>query len=420
MMNLKLSDEPDLFDIVEKIAKHPNAKVKTVAVRFVEKCWPQSPALHNVATVLLFIECLQSSETSIGVPSIQILIDLLSLPNLLDDPAVRHQLQSTLDGASETVALRVYSVAVGVARKDPAMLDKSQFLLEKCLAELDKTDLLVMMNVLEILKDLCLESFGLVYLENQGVFGKLMKRIDTITDEPLASILVPGLMKFFGNVAVVFPEKIINAYPALINILFSCLTSDDFQLLYTALDTLGHLAKFDDGKRALDSLDGDQCVKVLSHIAQSIPNYPSDLKVRVIGTFENAFWIDPSGGQNNQINYICHKWFKAVFGTDLTSLLSFCHNPFEDISLVAFKCLRSLSHHDFGQRGIAATGGFIEFLLDRNQKVSHEVKQIKYEIIQILAESNQFDAAIVVQLQRYVREGFNYVQGITEVAFESS
>lgn len=420
MSNLKLSETPDLSEIVEKIIKHPNARVKTVAVRFVEKNLLKCPALHNAATLSLFIECLKSTETSIGVPSIQILIDLLSTQNFLDDPAVKQQLLAALVTADETVALRIYSIAVGVARKNTEMLDKMEFLLEKCINAIEKSDLLVMINVLEVLKDLCLESYGLVYLENKGVFNKLMKKIESINDDPLATLLVPGLMKFFGNVAVVFPEKIFNAYPALVHTLFTCILSDDFQLLYTALDTLGYLARFDDGKRALDSLDGDQGMKVLQHIAKAIPSYPSDLKVRALNCFENVFFVDPANPRNNQITYICQKWFGGIFGIDLAVLLNFCHNPFEDIAMSAFKLLRSLAYHDFGQRAVALTGGFVEFLLDRNTKVSHEVKQIKYEIIQVLAESNAFDAAITLQLQKYVREGFNYVQGITEVAFEST
>lgn len=427
-----------MSDTVEKIIKHPNAKVKTVAIRFVEKNLQNSPALLNVGIIVLFIECLQSSETSVGVPSIQILVDLLSSQNFIDDPAVKQRLTSVLDSADHTIALRIYSVAVGVGRKRVELLDKMQFLLEKCLAEMDKNDILVFMNILEVLKDLCLESYGLVYLENKGIFTKLMKKIETIDGDPMSAILVPGLMKFFGNVAVVYPEKIVNAYPALINTLFNCLLSDDFQILYTALDTLGHIAKFDDGKKALDSLDGDQCANVLSHISSSIPNYTSDLKVRAINCFENIFWVDPIQPINNQINYICQKWFVCIFGSDLSKLLSFCHNPFEDITTASFRCLRSLSRHDFGQRAVAATGmvvtlvkwfisinfppsgGFIEYLLDRNTKMIHEVKQLKYEIIQVLAESNAFDAGITLLLQKYVREGFNYVQAITEVAFESA
>lgn len=356
MTNLKINEEPDLSDIVEKIIKHPNAKVKTVAVRFVEKNLKQSPALHNVSTVLLFIECLQSDETSVGVPSIQILIDLLSMPNFLDDSAVKQQLVSALDGANETVALRIYSIAVGVSKHDAKMLDKAEFLLEKCLSEIDKNDMLVMMNVLEVLKDLCLQSYGLVYLENKGVFTKLMKKIETFNEDPLSTIMIPGLMKFFGSVAVIFPEKIFNAYPGLINLLFNCLLSDDFLLLFPSLDTLGNLARFENGKRALDALDADQCANVMKHIAKAIPSYPSELKVRALNCLENVFWIDSTVPKNNQINYICQKWFNCVFGSDLSSLLTFCQTPFEDISISAFKCLLALSYHDFGQRGIASTG----------------------------------------------------------------
>lgn len=379
MTNLKLNDEPDLSDIVEKIVNHPNARVKTVAVRFVEKNLKLCPALHNVGIVLLFIECLQSNETSVGVPSIQILVDLLSIQNFIQDAAVKQRLLSALDGANETVALRIYSVAVGVSRKDPLLLDKTQFLLERCLGEIDKTDLLVLMNVLEVLKDLCLESFGLIYLENKGVFTKLMKKVDSTNDDPLAGILVPGLMKFFGNVAVVFPEKIFNAYPALINMLFNCLLSDNFHVLYTALDTLGYLAKFEDGKKSLDALDGDQTASVLSHISGAISSYPSELKVRALNCFENVFWIDLSSARNNQINYICQKWFKCVFGSDLSFLLSSCQNPFEDISTSGFKCLRSLSHHDFAQHAVASTGElshtFHEFV--NTDVLSHQFRWIR-------------------------------------------
>lgn len=374
MSSLKLSEEPDLSDIVEKIIKHPNVKVVKVAVRFVEKNLLQTPALHNVSTALLFIECLQSSETSIGVPSIQILIDLLSMQNFLDDSAVKQQLVSALEGADETVALRVYSIAVGISRKGPAMLDKAEFLLERCLSELDKTDMLVLMNVLEVLKDLCLESSGLVYLENKGVFAKLMKKVETAGEDPLSSIMVPGLMKFFGSVAVIFPEKIFNVYPGLINLLFNCLLSDDFLLLFTALDTLGNLARFENGKRALDALDADQCVKVMSHISKAIPIYTSELKVRAINCLENVFWIDPTNPKNNQINYICKKWFSCVFGSDLSSLLGFCQNPFEDISVSAFKCLLALSHHDFGQLAVATTGELCCF--DIMQPLTNEMFQV--------------------------------------------
>jgi 26S proteasome non-ATPase regulatory subunit 5 len=420
MTNLKLNDEPDLSEIVEKLLNNSNVKVKIVAVRFVEKNILQSPSLHTSSMLTLFLECLKSEETSIGVPSIQILSDLLITKNFLDDPSVKQQILAVLDSANETVSLRIYNFAVEIVKKHPSMLDKVEFILERCLGDLDEHDILVMLNALEILKDICLKNEGVVYLENKGIFAKLMRKIETVDEDPMAGILTPGLMKFFGSVAIVYPDRIFKSYPSLINKLFECILANDLSLLYTALDTFGHLAKFDDGKKALDSIERGQTLHVITHIAQSIPTYPSDIKIRALNCFENIFWIDTNAPANNQINYICSKWFTAIFSNELSTILTMCKNPFEDISTSAFRLLKSISSHDFGQRGVANTGGFAEFLLDRNSKMPHELKQIKYEIVKQLSESNAFDASTTVRMQKYVREGFNYVQGVTEIAFEST
>lgn len=100
--------------------------------------------------------------------------------------------------------------------------------------------------------------------------------------------------------------------------------------------------------------------------------------------------------------------------------MKLCQNPFLDISFAAFGFLKSLALHRFGQQAIANTGGFIEYLLDRNIASSKEIKQEKYEIIKFLSETNSFDAQALLQLKKYVREGAFYVQGITEVAFEAN
>lgn len=420
MTNLRLNDEPDLFDIVEKLLNSSNSKVKTVAVRFVERNVVALASLQTSNMLTLFLECIKSDEISVGVPSIQILADLLVTQNFLDDPSVKQQILGTLDAANETVSLRVYSVAVEIVKKRPALLAKVEFIFERCLGDLDDHDILVMLNVLEVLKDVCLQNEGIVYLENKGVFAKLMRKIETIEEDPMAGILTPGLMKFFGNVAISYPDRIFKTYPTLINKLFECILSDDLTLLFTAMDTFGHLARLDDGKKTLDSMEGNQSLLVVTHLWQSIPRYPSDTKVRALNCLGHVFWVDTAAPRNNQINYICQKWFNSAFGSQIGDLLQMCKNPFEDISTSAFNLLKSIASHDFGQKAIANTGGFVEYLLNRTSIISLELKQKKFEIVELLAVSNEFDASTTVRLQKYVREGFNYVQGITEIAFESS
>lgn len=422
MSSLKVEEANNFTDIIEKILRHPNLKIVSVGIRAVgklAKSASSSSVISDLKLVLLLIECLQSSEINIGPPTIDILIDLLPSNNLLDYQEVKNQLENSLNSTDDVIRCRTYNVAVEIAKKDAFTMEKLHFILKRCISELDKNDILLQLSILELLKELCLVSHGLVYLENKGIFDKLLKRIETINEDPLAGVLIPGLMKFFGNIAAVHPEKVINQYPAVINYLFDCLMSNDSQLLYTGLDTLGFLSRSAEGKKILDAIPGGQLINVLVRIITSISNYPSDLKSRALNCLENVFWVDASSAINNQIAYISRKWFDRVFPSDLSMLLNLCHSPFEDISLAAFGLLRSLSYYTFGQDAVSRTGGMVEFLMDRSVRSTHEVKQIKYEIIQILSASNSFDAATTVQLNKYIREGANYIQAQMEVVAEN-
>jgi 26S proteasome non-ATPase regulatory subunit 5 len=100
--------------------------------------------------------------------------------------------------------------------------------------------------------------------------------------------------------------------------------------------------------------------------------------------------------------------------------MKLCQNPFPDLSLAALGFLKSICLHRFGQQAIANTGGFVEWLLDRTMASTKEIKQEKYEIVKILSETNSFDAPILMQLKKFVRDGAFYIQGVTEIAFEGS
>jgi hypothetical protein len=238
-----------------------------------------------------------------------------------------------------------------------------------------------------------------------------------------AALLIPGVMKFFSNVAAIHPQKIFNNYPQLIDLLFECLMNDDdLSLIYTGLDTFGSLSKFEDGKKLLDSNYGDKCSQVVAHIFMNIALYPADVKPRALLSLENAFWIDDDEQMiNNQILYICQKWNQSIFpSNNYTQLLTFCQTPFNEIALSAFGFLRALVKFPFGQKAVKNTGGLIEYLLDRNSIISHDVRQIKYDIVEVLARSNEFDGNTIQKFNTYVREGVHFVAPESEVAFESA
>lgn len=62
----------------------------------------------------------------------------------------------------------------------------------------------------------------------------------------------------------------------------------------------------------------------------------------------------------------------------------------------------------------------VEFLLDRNAETIKECKELKYEIVKLLANSSVFDHTTSIRLKAYVKEGPFYVHAITEVAIEGN
>jgi hypothetical protein len=381
----------------------------------ISKCVPKS-------TLLLVIDCLKSPQVQIGPPSIELLVHFLS-NDFLDDADVKRELDSCAEVQETEIKCRVYDVAVGVAAKGFSYFEKVRFILDRIACELlrSDSDVLLQMNLLEILKGLLAQDYGFNYLEERGVLQNLAKKIATISEDPLLNLCIPSLMKFFGNVAAACPQKIFNNYSPLLDLLLECLLNDeDTSLTYAALDTLGNLCKYDDGKRSMDAAFGERVCLVLSKIYQSIANYPSEIKACAFQCLENVFHIE-DGAINNQIAYISQKWIESVFGAgSFTTLLNYCNMPFEDLSLSAFGLLKSVVKHQTGRQQVAATGGLVEFLLDRKAGASYEVKRKRFEVIEILSQSSEFNATQITQFNKYVREGANFVEPMVQVEYEPS
>ena len=58
--------------------------------------------------------------------------------------------------------------------------------------ELYKDDILLQLNCLELLSDLAVTEHGLLYLDQEGIVGKLETMMQSTENDPLAGFLVPG------------------------------------------------------------------------------------------------------------------------------------------------------------------------------------------------------------------------------------
>lgn len=421
LTNLKILDN-DSFVIIELYLKSERLNTVEIGMRKLQQDCNQIEKFVPKTTILLLMDCLNSSDHNIAPASICLLIHFLS-DNLLDDPDIKHRFASTLQSTNTEASCRLYELSIGIAIKQYASFEKVQFVIDKALNDLASgDDVLVQLNLLEMLQSLCIQDYGFSYLEKKGVLMSLAKKVEQVDENPLANLMIPGLIKFFGVMASYYPQKIFQSYSPLFHLLFSCLLENQSNVIHAALDTLGHLSKSDECKKSIDKNFGQKVPQVLAHIYRSITNYPNDVKIRAFNCLENVFSIDDQEMLNNQIVCLSEKFFLGIFESfnDFSSLLNFCKTPFNDLSFSAFNFLKSLAIFPFGQKSIAKSAGFIEFLLDRKIGVSFEVKQVKYEVVEILSRSSIFDGTTIAQFCKYVREGVNFVEPMSEVSFETS
>lgn len=183
----------------------------------------------------------------------------------------------------------------------------------------------------------------------------------------------------------------------------------------------GHLGRSHEGKILLNETHSVRMHETLNDIGKSINNFPTALKVRALNCLETLFACDASDVTNNQISSITEQWWSSLSGNNqLTFVQEFSKNPFPEIKTAALGLLRSICNYSWGQRALANTAGFIEFLLDRNTEFDKDILHEKYNILKAIVNSREFDEVTSQQIRKYVNDGAFYVQGVMEVAIEGS
>uniref|UniRef100_A0A336LYP7 26S proteasome non-ATPase regulatory subunit 5 n=1 Tax=Culicoides sonorensis TaxID=179676 RepID=A0A336LYP7_CULSO len=420
MSNLEIEKSIKNTSLLESALTHRNPQVQALGCNEISRILRNCPnGIKDVNIVIALIDCLKSKELNVSLPCIPILV--LLLPQFIDISTVYGRFLQTLDGDA-SVKCRTYEIAIKIGKETPELLNKVENILEKAINDLDSTDILFQLNVVEILSELAENNHGMVYLENKGVFVSLLKKIERIQDNPLNNLMIPGLMKFYGRIATVHPNKIFENSPQVIHALFDCLViSLDYTILPTALDTLGILGKSREGKIYLENGFGQKIKDTLHEMGAGIQNLPTDLKVRVLDCLSNLFYTNPSEN-DNQLTCITESWYSNLTQNDQTLqfIFKYIQNPFTDIKGAAYLFLKTILHLKWGHERLIKTGGLIEYLLDRTTESDKDMKITKYEIICLLAESNVFSPRILVQLKNYVSEGAFYVRGVTEVAVDGA
>ncbi|GFG29907.1 hypothetical protein Cfor_09925 [Coptotermes formosanus] len=409
---------------------HPAPRVKQLVLKELQRAADNSSFVEQLslqeAILLSVVACVCHEDMSVASSAVAVLISLGASPvglNILYAAPMVQALRAAM-AQQDVIRFRVYEVVAEVAGHSDAGLQAAHDsgLLPALTAELNNSDILLQMNALELVTKLALFENGLQYLQQHGIVTALANKVTAINEDPLASLTLPGLIKFFGNVAQLWPKEMSAEYPNVVTALFETFDSPDLVLLGVAMETVGYIGTSVEGKYMLDSL-GDMMNKTMKKLGNKITNLPTEWKVRALNTVANLLELKVAD-QDTLSLAITKSWFEQLASNPMDLVVSVCRQPFTELRLAGLQVLRVLAEQQWGQENINSTPGLIEFLLDRGMESNKICKDSKFEVVKTLAESptgaTTFGNVMLLRLQEFIREGPFYVQAQSEVAIEGA
>lgn len=432
---LLLSLEPGVVfsqyeDSMRRALGHPVPCVKKLVIKELQRVANDDALVTRIGAqgdlLLSVVACICHEDMSVASSAMCLIVKLGSTPvglEILFSDSVLQALKGAM-AQRDIIRFRVYEVVIDIAVHSTAGLKGADTsgLLPALLTELKGSDVLLQLNCLELLTKLALCEHGLQYLEEHGVLKSLALKVTTINEDPLASLILPGLIKFFGNVTQSRPKEVFAEYPAMVKALFETFESPDLVLLGVAMETVGYIGTSVEGKYMLGSL-GDTMDTTMKHLADKIATLPTEWRVRALNAVGNLLQLKISD-QDTQSLALTKSWFEHLAPDPMSVLMSVCRQPFIELRLAGLQVLQVLAEQQWGQEYINITPGLIEFLLDRAVESSKLCKDAKFDVVRTLAESPTaaitFGNVILLRFKEFVREGPFFVQAQTEVAIEGA
>ncbi|XP_044249843.1 26S proteasome non-ATPase regulatory subunit 5 [Drosophila takahashii] len=370
--------------------------------------------LPNNELILHILDELRQPQTEASSLAINILSILLV--QRLGDADVQAKLVQLLQ-QDEIVRCRAYELAVALAKSSAASLSAVEFILDAALSELDNDDVLLQASVMELLVPLAEQNHGLSYMERRRVFDVISGRVQRIEENPLDALLIPSIMKFFGKIAAVQPQKIIAGYPHMLACLFQQLQSEDETILPTAMDTLANLASTPQGKVLLHLNFNTAMEESFKKYGSYTKKLSAPLKERLLNSLDVVYAVETP--PTKEINSILKTWYESFAGgAQANAIMELINTPFPDLQLAALGLLKSICKYNWGIVALKNTGGAVEFLLSRQKDLHKDVKYLKWEIMEMLAASAEFSPTETVRFAAYVNEGPYHIQADVNIATE--
>jgi len=314
------------------------------------------------------------------------------------------KLMSELAEVSSIIQMRVLEVMVLITQLSGDHLkavERTGFLAQ-LVSLLQTQDFLVQLNVTELLTQLAITSHGHKYLETSGVMETMGVMLRDCPNLPFADVIMPGLVKFWGNVAHLKPRDILTRYPCLVSALVNMVQSEDSSIKIVAFETIGYIGVSLEGKAALREL-GNIMLDWLDKLGHGI----------------SPLTIDQS--QSGEMVSLTMSWFTRLpHGTDM--LAQDIKLPFVPLKVDAYHLLQALSGQPWGRRLVMTESGLCEYLLNRDNEAAPEAREERWKLLGQLVNSREtkemLGPELDLEMRQYVRDGAHYVPTVTQVAYE--
>ncbi|KAK7069182.1 hypothetical protein SK128_018717 [Halocaridina rubra] len=327
---------------------------------------------------------------------------------------------------SDSARFNVYELIVKVSLLGDMALGmvSNSGLLDSLTAEVTTGDILTQLNALELLTPLALSRGGMNLLLEAGVISKLQYLLSLAETDPMAALLMPGLIKFFGNMAFSRPHKMVEEFSFVILMVLRVasgkLDLGDTTLQTVAIETVAHICSTPEGKLALGKfkVEMDEVLDVLGSMMRTAP---TDQRVRVMEALTQLFYLQVDN-RTEELLQMLELWWAGVGGVNLEKITAVAQQPFPDIHCAALSLLNALASMPWGQRLIFSEPGLIEYILNRSTETEKQGKECKWNIVGTLLHSQTsaftYPEGFVVKLTKYFNEGPFYVETVVEVALE--
>lgn len=332
---------------------------------------------------------------------------------------------SEIAACSDAVKYRVFDLCVGVATASDGGFDccVKNDVFAALLADLDLDDVLLQLNCIELVGRLATSPKGLAYLTDTAVIIKLSNMLAQWPLNPLLSFVIPGIVRFFGNLLLSAPgsvQTICQEFPVFLSTVVTMLQDSDVSLVGIAVDTIGVLGYTHTGRLVLRSTpnNGDDLVKMMGRIMQFSE---SPIRSRCMEALCSLFKHIDSYPESSEITRL---WFIALHDQPMRTIFSIASQPFEDLHTVGLKLLISVASNTWGLHQIHMCPGLLEYCLDRSTESTKAGRDLKYELVTTMVDTENaletLGMPVMLQLKRYVQDGPFYTTAQSTIAMESN